>query len=162
MIVRKATPQDRAAITNILNEVIAIGGTTAYEAPKEAQFFDRFITPKDNRTFIHVAEADGEVVGFQWMNPDADGMGMIATFAQAGTTQRGIGSALFKETLRCCKDAGYTLLDATIRGDNTGGLAYYSKVGFKDHSVTRAVPLSDGTPVDRVHKRMELGKADTR
>jgi L-amino acid N-acyltransferase YncA len=157
VIVRKATPQDRDAIAAILNEVIAIGGSTAYEEPLEPAYFDRFITPEDIRTFLHVAEADGVVVGFQWMNPDETGMGIIATFAQPGTAQRGIGSALFKQTLRCCLEAGYTLLDATIRADNSGGLAYYSKMGFEDHSVTRAVPLNDGTPVDRVHKRMHLG-----
>ena len=157
MIVRKVTPDDRDAITAILNEIIAIGGTTAYEDPLEPAHFDRFITPEDNRTFLHVAEAGGAVVGFQWMSPDKDGIGIIATFAQPGTTQRGIGSALFKETLKCCLEAGYTLLDATIRADNTGGLAYYSKMGFEDHSVTRAVPMKDGTPVDRVHKRMQLG-----
>lgn len=156
MIIRKATSADKNAITSILNEVIAIGGTTAYEQPKDPTFFDRFITPPDNRTFLHVADVDGEVVGFQWMNPDDTGMGMIATFAKAGTVQRGIGSALFPQTLKCCQDAGYSLLDATIRGDNTGGLAYYSKMGFKDHSVTKAVPLEDGTPVDRIHKRMVL------
>lgn len=156
MIVRKATPQDFDAMTAILNEVIAIGGTTAYQNPIEPSFFDRFIPPEDSRTFLHVAEADGEVVGFQWMSPDSNGMGIIATFAQPGTTQRGIGSTLFKQTLKCCVEAGYTLLDATIRADNSGGLAYYSKMGFEDHSVTRAVPLSDGTPVDRVHKRMSL------
>lgn len=156
MIVRRATPQDRDALAAILNEIIAIGGTTAYETPLEPAYFDRFIPPPDHRTFLHVAEADGVIVGFQWMSPDADGMGLIATFAQPGTTQRGIGSALFEVTRACCLDAGYRLLDATIRADNTGGLAYYSKIGFKDHSVTRAVPLSDGTPVDRVHKRMLL------
>lgn len=156
MIIRKAIPEDREAITAILNDVIEIGGTTAYETPKEPTFFDRFIQPEDDRTFIHVAVSDGEVVGFQWMNPDDTGMGLIATFAQAGTTKRGIGSALFKYTLKCCRDAGYTVLDATIRADNTGGLAYYSKMGFEDHSVTKGQPLKDGTPVDRVHKRMML------
>ncbi|RLJ41276.1 L-amino acid N-acyltransferase YncA [Litoreibacter meonggei] len=156
MIIRRVKPQDRDAMTAILNEVIAIGGTTAYQKPIGPSHFDRFITPEDDQTFLHVAEADGEVVGFQWMSPDKEGMGIIATFARPGTVQRGIGSALFQQTLKCCRDAGYTLLDATIRADNTGGLAYYSKMGFEDHSVTRAVPLADGTPVDRVHKRMHL------
>lgn len=156
MIIRKASPNDRGAITKILNEVIAIGGSTAYEEPMEPAFFDRFITPDDSRTFLYVAEVDGAVVGFQWMNPDENGMGLIATFARAGTAQRGIGSALFKQTLQGCINASYTLLDATIRADNAGGLAYYSKMGFEDHSVTRAVPLNDGTLVDRVHKRMIL------
>ncbi|SFR34141.1 GNAT family N-acetyltransferase [Litoreibacter janthinus] len=157
MNIRKVTLEDLDAITKIINEVVAIGGTTAYQSSLQPSHFDRFVTPEDNRTFMHVAEVDGVVVGFQWMSPDKNGMGVIATFTKPGIAQRGIGSALFQQTLQCCLDAGYTLLDATIRGDNSGGLAYYSKMGFEDHSVTRAVPLEDGTPVDRVHKRMKLG-----
>jgi len=156
MIVRLAQERDRAALTSILNEVIAIGGTTAYQTPIAVDYFDRFLPQPGPRTFLHVAEADGVVVGMQWMSPDNDGLGQIATFAQPGTTQRGIGSALFTQTLQRCRDAGYAELDATIRADNTGGLAYYSKMGFMDHSVTRAVPLTDGTKVDRVHKRLKL------
>ncbi|MBV7265540.1 DUF559 domain-containing protein [Erythrobacter sp. WH131] len=35
-------------------------------------------------------------------------------------------------------------------------------MGFEHHSVTEAVPLADGTPVDRVHKRFKLSsKAKT-
>jgi hypothetical protein len=48
-------------------------------------------------------------------------------------------------------------INATIRADNVGGLAFYSRLGFTDHGISRAVPLRDGTPVDRVSKRFILG-----
>lgn len=161
MIVRKVTKQDRAAITGILNDIIAIGGTTAFEEPLEPGYFDRFITPPDPMHFMCVAETDEGVVGLQWMEPLAPPkahLGGIATFAKPGTVQRGIGSALFKATLSECQALGYSGIEAKIRADNTGGLTYYSKMGFVDHCVTEAVPLRDGTPVDRIHKRFKLLK----
>lgn len=159
MIVRKATLKDRPAMTAILNEIIAIGGTTAYERPLEPSYFDRFIDASDPKTFLYVLEADGKLVGLQWtepLDPPNAHIGGIATFAQPGTTQRGIGSALFETTKQVSRAAGYTEIEAKIRADNAGGLRYYSKMGFTDHTITKAVPLSDGTPVDRVHKRFRL------
>lgn len=159
MIVRRATLADRDALTAILNKIIAIGGTTAYEEPLEPSYFDRFINSSDPKVFLLVAEADGVVVGMQWMeplNPPNDHLGGIATFAQPETTQRGIGSGLIAVTKAESVAAGYTGIEAKIRADNTGGIAYYSKMGFEDHAVTRGVPLNDGTPVDRVHKRLTL------
>ena len=51
---------------------------------------------------------------------------------------------------------GLTSINACIRADNVGGLAFYSKQGFQDHSVDKDVPLKDGTRVDRVNKRFSL------
>jgi len=51
---------------------------------------------------------------------------------------------------------GLAAITATIRADNHGGLAFYRKQGFEDHSVTPAVPLNDGRLVDRVNKRYRL------
>ena len=48
-------------------------------------------------------------------------------------------------------------INATIRADNIGGLAFYSRLGFMDHGISRAVPLRNGVPVDRVSKRYVLG-----
>lgn len=159
MIVRKSRPEDAAAITEILNEIIAIGGTTAYQTPRSPDYFDVLISPGDPRVFMHVAETEGEngseIAGFQWIrpyDPPEEHLGGIATFAKPGTTQRGIGSALFEVTKAACIAAGYTGMTAIIRADNTGGLSYYGKMGFVDHSVDKDVPLTDGTPVDRVRK----------
>ncbi|MCY4333523.1 MAG: GNAT family N-acetyltransferase [Litoreibacter sp.] len=158
MITRKAIDEDIPQLVEILNEVIAIGGTTAYQDPVDAAYFVRLVRAADPRTFIHVAVTGSHVEGFQWIspNPEREDLATIATFARPGTVQRGIGTALFSATKTAAKDAGYGEIDATIRADNSGGLAYYSKMGFKDHSVTNSVPLKDGTPVDRIHKRLPL------
>lgn len=58
--------------------------------------------------------------------------------------------------LRCAQAAGLTAINATIRADNVGGLAYYTRMGFQPHAVQKGVPLADGTPADRVSKRLAL------
>ena len=47
-------------------------------------------------------------------------------------------------------------IDATIRADNTGGLAFYGRMGFTDYDCVAGVPLKDGTLVDRIRKRFDL------
>ena len=77
----------------------------------------------------------------------------IGTFVKHGTTQSGIGTALFQHTLRHAKEHSISSINATIRKDNISGIAYYTKMGFTDHSVAKDVPLQDGTKVDRISKR---------
>ncbi len=159
MIIRKARASDLVAITEILNEIIEIGGTTAYQTPRRPDYFNEQISPEFPRSFMHVAEDEAQILGFQWINPfdpPEEHLGGIATFAKPGITQRGIGSALFAATKAAAIAAGFTTIVAVIRADNTGGLAYYSKMGFEDRSVEKAVPLTDGTPVDRMRKEFKL------
>ena len=157
--VRPGRKTDCEAIAAIFNDIIAIGGTTAYESPLAPDYFLQFIDQPDPKVFLHVAEADQQIVGLQWMeplDPPKNHVGGIATFARPGTAQRGIGSALFATTRSASITAGYTELVAKIRADNHGGLAYYEKMGFRDDHVVPAVPLQDGTPVDRIVKRLML------
>lgn len=62
---RNATPVDAEAIASLINEIIRIGGTTAYETP-----FDRDGAEHEFISGPHViscilAESDGELLGFQ-------------------------------------------------------------------------------------------------
>ncbi|MEM9583847.1 MAG: GNAT family N-acetyltransferase [Pseudomonadota bacterium] len=159
MITRLGTHADTPALTNILNAVISIGGTTAYEDPVSREYFNRFLSSMNPKEFLHVAESDDGIQGMQWIEqfdpPDLH-VGGIATFARPGTAQRGIGTVLLEATLKTSCDLGYELLVAKIRADNTGGLAYYTKMGFVDHSVSQNEPLKDGTPVDRIIKHFAL------
>ena len=94
-------------------------------------------------------DGDGRLMGFQFVQPKPglpDGTGDIATFVRIGTAQRGIGTALFARTRGAAAALGYTALNATIRADNTGGLRYYARIGFADHSISRAVPLRRRNP----------------
>jgi len=64
---------------------------------------------------------------------------------------------LIKGTIAAARSKGATAILAKITSDNTGGLAYYTKVGFDDFEVVKSdLTRSDGTIVDRVIKRFAL------
>ena len=159
--VRPAVRADAAGLADLLNEIIAAGGTTAYETPFTPEAFaDAHIDGAGVITSILAEDDDGRPMGFQILLASdklEPGWGDIGTFARRGSTTRGIGSALFAATRAAAVAAGLRAINATIRGDNTGGLAFYARMGFVDYAVARAVPLADGTPVDRISRRFDLG-----
>jgi L-amino acid N-acyltransferase YncA len=160
--VRDAVADDAAELAELLNAIIAAGGTTALETPyTPAHLADAYLTGPDVICcFVAVDRASGRLEGFQTLGryPGLpDGVGDIGTFARIDGKQRGVGSALFAATRQRARALGLTAINATIRADNTGGLTFYGKMGFADHAVTPAVPLKDGRPVDRAHKRFTLG-----
>jgi L-amino acid N-acyltransferase YncA len=162
---RPARPDDAPTMCAILNAIIAIGGTTAYEDPfTPATMTANYITaPQLIRCTL--AELEGQIVGFQaiW-HPDPShdrhapppGWAVIASFVQLGLTGKGVGRALFAATQDAARVAGVSTIDATIRADNASGLTFYGAMGFRDYAVIPAVPLKDGTPVDRIRKRFDL------
>lgn len=160
LTVRPVTAADAAGLADLLNAVIAAGGTTALQEPFTPEALDAAYLTGPNVHCCFVAEdEDGTLLGFQTLGryPGLpEDVGDIGTFARIGGTQRGIGSALFAATSKRAAELGLSAINATIRGDNSGGLAFYTKQGFVDHDVTPGVPLKDGTPVDRVHKRFVL------
>lgn len=155
MIVRHAAPDDAEAMSGLLNRIIAIGGTTAHQVPKSAlQVRQDYIDGPDCVTSV-VAEAAGKILGWQavgWWQGDAH----IGTFVEPGIQARGIGAALFAQTLIAVRRAGLTTLHASIRADNVPGLAYYARIGFRDHATDPGFALKDGTTVGRVHRRLDL------
>jgi hypothetical protein len=54
------------------------------------------------------------------------------------------------------QQAGFLEINAQIRADNLPGMAYYAAMGFAPFDMVKAVPLKDGTPVDRMIKRYDL------
>ena len=153
--VRAITRADAAACAAIVNHTIALGGTTAYEEPfTEDSFAAAYI---DDVALCNVAYDGDRCVGFQGVFDVGDGLYSIGSFTDQARPAPGAGRALFAKTLADCRARGGVAILAKITSDNTGGLAYYSKMGFADWKVipddlTRA----DGTVVDRVNKRFEL------
>lgn len=149
-------------MADLINTIIAIGGTTAHEDPFTAEAMDAEYISSPQSLSCVVAEDGGHLLGFQGLalpypdDPMPPGWATIGTFARTGLTQRGVGTALFASTLTAARAAGIATIDATIRADNTGGLAFYSRLGFVDYDRRVAVPLKDGTPMDRVRKRFDI------
>lgn len=158
--VRPASWTDVTELTELLNRIIERGGTTAYQQPlSEIEFANKFLEAPDLLSCFVACHHDGTRLGFQHLQSKTelpDGWGDIATFALIESPVRGVGTALFSATKAAAQNAGLIAINAKIRADNAPGLGYYTKMGFVDYAVEKAVPLSDGTPVDRISKKFVL------
>ncbi len=176
---RMAVAADVPSACRILNGIIQIGGTTAYEDQlSEAHFAEHFLTGESSVSCIVCEDDNGTILGFQSLginNKLPVGWVDIATFARAEPKVSGVGAALFaasklllskqdlsKQVLsnhvlsNHVQASQYHMINATIRADNKPGLTYYNKMGFVDYHCEKSVPLKDGTPVDRIYKQYKL------
>lgn len=155
--VRPAKHSDVPALCALLNEIIRIGGTTAHQTEMTEEDFAAHFLGGSGFLCCFVAEKSGVLLGFQAVERHGDalpeGWADIGTFARAAPKVPGVGTALFRATRTRASELGIVAINATIRADNRSGLAYYDKMGFEDYSTQNAVPLMDGTPVDRISKR---------
>jgi len=160
LTIRPVLDADAPALAALLNEIIARGGTTALERPFTPKALsEAMLTGPDVYCCFVAEDASGGLVGFQALTRSdhvPEGVGDIGTFARVRHGRKGTGSRLFAATRQAAGERGLTAINATIRADNAGGLAFYGRLGFVDDEIHRAVPLSDGTPIDRISKRYVL------
>ena len=164
LTVRPVTSADAQELADLLNAIIARGGTTALEGAFTPERLDAtYLTgPKVLSCVVAEDRETGRLEGFQTLTKEPyvpDDWGDIGTFTRIDGIQRGVGSALFAATRDNARELGLAAINAKIRADNTGGLAFYNKLGFEDYRADRAVPLADGRPMDRLHKRYLLNGA---
>ena len=155
MIVRQARSPDVAAMTALLNQIIALGGTTAHQDPMSPQeVADHYVSGPDVLSSV-VAEDEGRVIGWQSVSlwrAEAH----IGTFVQPGLQAKGAGQAMFALTCDTKRQRGMPAIIASIRADNLPGLAYYARLGFVDVAHEPDFALNDGRVVRRVHRRFDL------
>ncbi|OSQ49854.1 GNAT family N-acetyltransferase [Marivita geojedonensis] len=158
--VRRAGEFDAREMAGLLDAIIRKGGTTAHTKPVSRDSLLEWMHRAPTRSAWFVAETDaGEIKGFQFIEPHHElgpDVGDIATFVAIGETGFGIGSKLFEKTKSAAQALGYRWINATIRADNAGGLAYYQSRGFEDYAFHPDVPLANGQIVDRISKRFDL------
>lgn len=163
LLTRPADQGDAAGLAALLNRIIEIGGSTAYQSPfTAARFTDEFLSPSACIACT-VAVFDDRLAGFQYLGrpakdayPTPETWAFIASFVAPGMHGCGIGRRLWEETLASARTEGVRAIDATIRADNPAGLRFYAGLGFTDWDLIRAKPLRDGTPVDRIRKVFRL------
>lgn len=154
--VRPGQPFDAGAMATLLNDIIARGDSTAFTDPVTGHSLREWMAAGD---VWHVAEAEGEVIGFQWLGPHPDlpeDTADVATFVAPGRHGIGTGSALWEATREAARARGWRFVVAVIRADNEAGLAYYGSRGFEDVDRLPRQRLGDGTIVDKVVKRIRL------
>ena len=155
LIARAMTADDVPACVAIVNHIIALGGTTAYEEPySEQDFHDHYLVEPP---VTNVVTQDGRVVGFQAAFDVGDGLYSIGSFTDRVAPVKGAGKVIFGKTLADCRARGGEAILAKITSDNIGGLAFYSRMGFVDwKTIPNDHTRKDGTQVDRIIKRLEL------
>ena len=158
--VRRAAALDARQMADLLNAIIAEGGTTALTEAMTTEAMAAKMAQFPNQSAWHVAETEGgEILGFQWIAPNPDlppEACDIATFVQVGRTGLGIGSKLFDATRMAAVALGYRWINANIRADNTGGLIYYQSRGFENYGSIPDVTLADGQIVTKTLKKYRL------
>jgi len=110
LTVRAARPGDIAAATVLLNQIIAVGGSTVIEDPlTQAEVAEWFLTPGPRVWCGHVALQGNVVVGFQSAG-NTDKLpahwGEMGTYTQIGQAQAGVGTALFAVTKQAARGLG--------------------------------------------------------
>ncbi|GLS86010.1 GNAT family acetyltransferase [Cypionkella aquatica] len=159
MIIRPALPTDAAAMSDLQNRIIRIGGTTAHEVEHDAGYVEAHYITGPGVICCHLAEDDSGLIGFQSLGRNAalaDDWGDIGSYVNPDRQRTGAGAALFAATLAVARAKGLVAINATIRGDNVPGLGYYSRRGFVDYAHDAAYRLKDGRVVGRVSKRFEV------
>lgn len=155
MIVRDALPGDAAAMAEILNQIIAIGGTTAHQKPIGLVAMRQHYIDGPDVTAAVLAQDGDQVLGWQSLGPWQGEM-HIGTFVRVGIQARGVGAALFAATLAVARAKGLTEIIAHIRADNAPGLAYYARMGFVDIGLDPGFALDDGRVVGRIFRRFAV------
>lgn len=161
--IRDAVASDAVQMATLINPIIAAGGTTAHQTPFDAERMLHHYIQRDGQISCQVAITNGRLSGFQALlapNPETDpmpdGWATIASFVALDKSGLGIGQKLFSATRNAARDAGIHTIDATIRADNEAGLSYYGGLGFVDYDILPNLPLTDGTLVSRVRKKLVL------
>jgi len=159
-LIRPALDSDAEPMRVVLNEIIRIGGTTAITSELSVdEMGEWFISGADVVSCFLAINANGEILGFQSLSRYGDlqeGWVDIATFASRSRQKSGVGGALFAHTRAAAAQYGFTTINASIRVDNTGGLAYYGKMGFVTYRVEDGDPRLQGRTFNRVHKRYDI------
>ncbi len=155
MIIRDATPDDAIQMADLINQVIAIGGTTAHQHALTPEVIRHYNIDGPECHACVLAEVAGQVTGWQslarWMDGDH-----IGTFVRPGLQTKGTGRAMFARTLTHAMRRGLPSIHAWIRADNVAGLAFYGRLGFVDYGGDPSFALDDGQIVGRIFRRFDV------
>ena len=156
LTIRDATAADAGPIARILNSIIAAGAYTALDTPFSVEEERAFIERFPARGVFHVAVADGQVAGFQNVEPFAtytrafDHVGVIGTYVDLERRRRGIASRLFQATFAKAQPRGFEKLWAFVRSDNPAALSAYQRHGFTIVGTARKHARIGGRYIDEI------------
>lgn len=175
--VRRAAPDDAAAVCAILNAAIADGRQSLLDTPFTVDEERRYIAGFPAGGVFAVAEAPvagagvgagaaavgPRVVGFQSLEPYAsfgthafDHVLTVGTYVDESFRRRGIGRLLADHCFAAARAAGRMRLLTEIRADNEASLRFYRSLGFTVAGVAHELARVGGRLVDVVFVERSL------
>ena len=162
---RRDQLEDAAGLARVLNGVIAEGRFTAlagHWTPEAEQAFLKSLGP---RSEVFVAEVEGQIVGFQVVEPfvsyttTMDHVAHFGTYVEARYRGRGIGRRLAEVTLAFARNCGYEKSVIYVLSDNQSGIDFYRSLGFVEKGVLTRQTKIDGVYYDEVFMELHFEEA---
>jgi RimJ/RimL family protein N-acetyltransferase len=160
--IRRATVDDAEPIAAVLNEVIAEGRLTVFDRPFSADDERRFLSTLGPRSALHVADADGAILGVQSIDLFSDLGLSVSHVATMGTwlrremRGRGMGRLLAAVSIPFALANGYSKIVVQVLATNDRALRFYRRLGFADIGVARKHVLLCGVFHDEIYLEMLL------
>ena len=167
-ILRPATPADIVVITAIYRPAV-FTGTASFEleAPGEDEMLRRFNAITDAGYPYIVAELDGRVAGYAYVNayrtrPAYRFAVEDSVYVAPDAQGKGVGRVLLERLIATCRDDGFRLMIAVI-GDsaNFGSITLHRRAGFRFCGTIHSVGYKFGRWLDSVLMELPLGEGDT-
>jgi len=153
--IRRATPDDAAGVAAVLNGVIAGGRHSLLDTPFTVAEERAYIEALPARAFLHIAEADGDIIAFQTVIPwntfatrELDHVATMGTYVDELYRRRGVGAALAAASFVAALELGYDKIFADLRADNLDSLGYHLALGFTIVGTARRHARVAGRDID--------------
>ena len=153
--IRRATPDDAAGVAAVLNGVIAGGRHSLLDTPFTEAEERAYMEALPERSFLHIAEAAGDILGFQTVNPwntfatrEFDHVATMGTYVDERHRRRGVGAALAAASFAAALEMGYEKIFTDLRADNLDSLGYHLALGFTIVGAARRHARVAGRDID--------------
>lgn len=154
ILIRALEPEDMAAVTEVMNQPLAIRGTLQAPFVSVAERQKRYGTTPPGHVRL-AAVIDGKVIGTIGLHPadnvrraHAAAIGMAVHDAYVG---RGAGTALMAAVVdQADLWLNIRRLELTVYSDNARAIALYERFGFEREGLFRAYAWRDGAYVDAI------------
>uniref|UniRef100_A0A7C2NYE4 N-acetyltransferase family protein n=1 Tax=Schlesneria paludicola TaxID=360056 RepID=A0A7C2NYE4_9PLAN len=152
-LIRRATPADVEAITDIYNEAIRTTTATFDTEPKSLADRQSWFEAHGDRHPILVAEVDGRVVGWTSLSPWSERRAYADTaettfYVHSQARGRGVGRQLKEAIIAEARRLGYHTLIARVAEGSHASLHLNESVGFVRVGTLREVGRKFGRLLD--------------
>ena len=155
MLIRDASASDAAAICRIYNQGIEDRQATLETELRTPEERRQWLAGHDARHPVVVAESDGAVVAWGSLNvfnprPAYRFVADFSIYVDRAWRGKGLGHVLLARLIELAREHGFHKLVLSAFPSNSGGMALYTKLGFRTVGIYREQGMLDGRWVDTI------------